>query len=113
MVNGNFSQRSRRREPLTGRSTGRQYVKKLCASIASYKRRRARKRRDLPLTIIKILLCRLSNVLLQTQPRPDTVVGHLKLIRYKCKCRTYLGPTTRFVDGFLLFCECSQMNYRC
>jgi hypothetical protein len=30
----------------------------LCASIASYKRRRARMRRDPPLTIIKILLCR-------------------------------------------------------
>lgn len=44
----------------------------LCASIASYKRRRARMRRDPPLTIIKILLCRslaiLSHVLLQALP---------------------------------------------
>ena len=65
----------------------------LCASIASYKRRRSRMRHDPPLTIIKILLCRslaiLSHVLLQAPPVLDTVVGYLKLICYKCMCRTH------------------------
>lgn len=93
------------RQRATG--TGRLRTMNLCASIASYKRRRARMRRDPPLTIIKILLCRslaiLSHVLLQALPRSDTVVGYLKLIRYKCTCRTFHGSTTRLVDGYLLF----------
>lgn len=65
----------------------------LCASIASYKRRRSRMHRDPPLTIIKILLCRslaiLSHVLLQVLPVLDTVVDYLKLVRNKCTCRTH------------------------
>lgn len=68
----------------------------LCVSIASYKRRRSRLRHDPPLTIIKILLCRslaiLSHVLLQAPPVLDTVVGYLKLICYRCMCRTHWAP---------------------
>lgn len=88
----------------------------ICASIESYKRRRLRTRLDPPLTIIKILLCRslaiLCYVLLQPR-RARYCRRTLKLVCYKCTCRTMAGRTTRSVDGYLLFSYGFEMSNRC